>query len=402
MQADLGVIPEESAAYIQRSSLEVQVDPGALADATGQNGVSVPGLVAAFRDEMKAPEHAQFVHWGATSQDIIDTGLMLRMRQLLGLLEQDLHSLLNALSKQASLHTSTPMAARTWGQHATVTSFGAQVADWGNPLVDLVEELPTLRDSTLWVSLSGAAGTSNALGPQAVETRAGLAKGLGLKDPGRSWHADRGPVLRLAGWMARLSAALGKFGEDLTLLTQTGIGEVALGAAGSSSTMPQKQNPVGPAVIVALARHVAGLSATLHGAGQHRQQRDGAAWFTEWLVLPQLCLSTASALKHGVALAETLAPAPDAMSQALSSELDLIHAEALSFALAKIMPRPDAQAATKALCREAVTNGVQLAQLAVRDWPDLNTQDLFDATAQMGQAPHQAQAFGARVDNLKN
>lgn len=400
VQGEMGVIPEESASFIHRSSLELQVDPAGLADATGQNGVCVPGLVAAFRKLMEAPEHAQFVHWGATSQDIIDTALMLRLRQLMGILETDLKTTLTALSKLAAHHANTPMAARTWGQQATVTSFGAQVAEWGAPLADLLEELPGLRSSSLLVSLSGAAGTSGALGPYAADMRARLGKGLGLADPGRSWHADRGPILRIAGWMARLTAALGKLAEDLILMAQTGIGEITLGNAGSSSTMPQKQNPVAPSAIAALARHAAGLNATLQLAGQHRQQRDGVAWMSEWLTLPQLCLATASAMAQTVKLAGTIAPNPNAMRNALSADRGLIHAEALSFALAALMPRPEAQDAVKALCREAGESGQELADLVARDFPDLDTLQLFTADHQMGLAPTLAREFAERARDL--
>lgn len=397
VQGDMGVIPDESAKFIHRSSLELQIDPGGLALSTGQNGVCVPGLVAQFRKEMEAPEHSQFLHWGATSQDIIDTALMLRLRQLLGLLEKDLQSLLKRFAGLAETHADLPMAARTWGQHATVTSFGGQVAEWGAPLLDLHSELANLRDSSLWVSLSGAAGTSSALGAQAPEMRARLAKGLGLQDPGRSWHADRGPVLRIAAWITRLAATLGKLGEDLSLMAQTGIEEICLGAAGSSSTMPQKQNPVVPATLTALGRHVAGLNATLQLAGQHRQQRDGVALMSEWLTVPQLCLSTASALHQATTLAKDLSPDGDAMRHAVDGQNGLIHAEALSFALTAVMPRPEAQDATKALCREASQSGVNLAQLVARDYPALDVSGLFSANSQMGMAPQNARAFANSV-----
>ena len=365
-QGALGVIPETAAAYIHRAAMEVQIDPAALADPTGQNGVSVPGLVAAFRSAMEAPEHAQYAHWGATSQDIIDTGLMLRLGRMLALQEEMLTDTLKALGRLAADHAATPMAARTYGQHATPTSFGATVAHWGSPLLDLLGELPALRQSTLWVSLSGAAGTSAALGPKAQETRAALAAALNLADPQRSWHSDRGPILRLADWQTRLALALGKMAEDLLLLTQTGMAEVSLGAAGASSTMPQKQNPVLPSAMAATARQAAGLNATLQGAALHRLDRDGAALFTEWLTLPQLCLAATATLIHAQSLSKTLAPVPSAMLAAMTDGQNLIHAEALSFALARHLPRPEAQAAIKALCKEAGASGADLAALAMQ------------------------------------
>lgn len=399
-QGALGVIPETAAAYIHRAAMEVQIDPAALAAPTGQNGVSVPGLVAAFRSAMEAPEHAQYAHWGATSQDIIDTGLMLRLGRMLALQEEMLTDTLKALGRLAADHAATPMAARTYGQHATPTSFGATVAHWGSPLLDLLGELPALRQSTLWVSLSGAAGTSAALGPKAQETRAALAAALNLADPQRSWHSDRGPILRLADWQTRLALALGKMAEDLLLLTQTGMAEVSLGAAGASSTMPQKQNPVLPSAMAATARQAAGLNATLQGAALHRLDRDGAAWFAEWLTLPQLCLAATATLIHAQSLSKTLAPVPSAMLAAMTDGQNLIHAEALSFALARHLPRPEAQAAIKALCKEAGASGADLAALAMQAYPDLDLAPVFDAAAQMGHAPDEAGRFAAAAQAL--
>ena len=400
VQGAQGVIPETAAAFIHRAAMEVQIDPTGLAGPTGENGVSVPGLVAAFRAAMEAPEHAQYAHWGATSQDIIDTGLMLRLRQMLVLQETMLRETLQALGQLAERHAATPMAARTYGQHATPTSFGATVAHWGAPLLDLLGELPELRQSSLWVSLSGAAGTSAALGPQAARTRAGLAEALGLRDPGRSWHSDRGPILRIAGWQARLALALGKMAEDLLILTQTGVGEVSLGAAGASSTMPQKQNPVAPSAMAAMARQVAGLNATLQGAALHRLDRDGAAWFTEWLVLPQICLGTTATLIHAQSLSQTMAPLPDAMLGAMTAGQNLIHAEALSFALVRHLPRPEAQAAIKTLCKQASATGADLADLARAAYPDLDLSAVFDAVQQMGHAPDEARRFAAAARAL--
>lgn len=399
-QGTLGVIPADSAAAIGRAVVEIAVDPGVLRRPTAQNGVPVPGLVAAFRDEMKAPEHAQYVHWGATSQDVMDSALMLRLRQVLALVEADLRAAIAALGQLAKDHAKLPMAARTYGQHATPTSFGAVVAAWGAPLADLQEELPGLRKSCLLVSLSGAAGTASALGEQAAEVRAALAKGLALNDPGRSWHTDRTPVLRIADWLLRVTLAFGKIGEDCTALVQSGIQEVTLGGAGASSTMPQKQNPVTPAALVALARQGSGLMAVLHGAAMQQHQRDGAAWFTEWMCLPQIVLGAAAAAKAGRGLCAGVTPNPDAMQAALAGRLDMIHAEALSFALAEHMPRPEAQAAVKTLCRAAQDSATPLRELVARDHPQLDAAALFDPARQLGQAPADARQFAARAAAL--
>ncbi|WP_176249708.1 lyase family protein [Sulfitobacter sp. HGT1] len=399
VQGALGVIPELSAAAIHRASLEIQVDPGAIAKATGENGVSVPGLLAQFRAEMQAPEFAQHVHWGATSQDIIDTALMLRLRQALGLAEADLRAIVASLAAAAEANSTLPLPARTYGQHATPTSWGAVLAEWGMPLIDALEELEALRATSLFVSLSGAAGTGSAFGPKAAETRAELAKALGLHDPKRSWHVDRAPILRIADWQGRVMAALSHIAQSMVGLTMTGIEEIALGASGASSTMPQKQNPVGPSAIIALGHQFTGQRATLQAAAAHQHQRDGGAWFAEWMAVPQLSLCLASALRHAKILVDGVAPHPVRMHSALTGGLDLIHAEALSFALAQTMSRPEAQAITKKLCREAQDKQVPLGDLARADYPQLSA-DLFDPTHQMGHAIADAKAFVARAQAL--
>jgi 3-carboxy-cis,cis-muconate cycloisomerase len=399
VQGKQGIIPEISAAAIHRAAMEVQVDPGAIAEATGQNGVSVPGLVAAFRDEMKAPEHAQYVHWGATSQDVLDTGLMLRLRQALTLAEADLRVLIRELGRQARAHAQLAMPARTYGQHATPTTWGAVLAGWGAPLIEALNGLEALRKASLWVSLSGAAGTASALGPKADKTRAALAEALGLRDPGRSWHTDRGPILRIADWQGQVMAALAHMAETLVALAGSDIAEVALGSSGASSTMPQKQNPVAPSVMLALHAQFTGQRAALQTAAVHQHQRDGAAWFTEWLVVPQLTLCLAAALRHAVTLAQGLEPHPVRMHANLEDNLGLIHAEALSFALADLMPRPKAQKVTKALCHDALRQGTPLEALARADYPDL-PEGVFAPSQGIGLAGRDALAFAARADKV--
>lgn len=395
VQGRIGVIPETAAAFIDRSSREVLIDPAALAGETAVNAVPVPALVAAFRKEMAAPDYAQYLHWGATSQDIIDTGVALRLRRVVEVWERRLDTLIAALGWLAAEHAALPMAARTYGQVATPTSFGAVVAGWGQPLLRHRNRLmPVARDLAV-VSLGGAAGTLSAMGPEGPAVRAGLAEALGLTDPGGSWHSERDRIDAFAGWMAGLAASLGKMGEDLTLMAQSGIGEIRIAGAGGSSTMPQKQNPVGPSVLVALARQVVALAGAMQGAGIHRQQRDGAAWFVEWLTLPQLCISTGRMLALAVELSDAIAPDAEAMARGLDDGGGLIHAEAFTFALARHIPRPEAQAKIKALCNEAMKTGTPLAGLVARDFPQI---DVSEAGG-LGAAPAEARAFAAAASS---
>lgn len=400
VQGALGLIPADAAAFIDRASREVQIDPAALAGETARNGVPVPGLLAAFRKAAGAPGPMQFLHWGATSQDIMDTALALRLRPLLALWERHLDGLLAGLAGLAEAGAMQPMAARTYGQVATPTSFGAVVAGWGWPLLDWRARMPTLRDDVLQVSLSGAAGTLAAMGPQGPQVRAALALALGLADPGRSWHSDRTAPGQLARHAAGMAGALGKLGEDVLLLSQSGPAEVRLrDGGGGSSTMPQKENPVAASALVALARHVIGLAGMVQAAALHRQQRDGAAWFGEWLSLPQLCICATRMLALAADLATALQPDGAAMARPLEDGPGLIHAEALTFALAARMPRPDAAAAVREMCRAAQASGTPLLELAAQRFP--GTDWVAEVAAGgLGTAPAEAAAFVARVRAL--
>ena len=396
-QGDLGVIPADSAAFIHRSSMEVQIDPAALSRATGQDGVCVPALVAAFRKEMQAPDHAQYVHWGATSQDIIDTGLALRLRQALALIETRGDRLATALARLAATHADTPMTARTYGQTATPTSFGAVAASWGWPWLAHKDRLAALRPRLLVVTLSGAAGTGSAFGPEAARTRAALAAGLKLGDPGRSVQSTRDHMADLAGWLTLVVGTTGKMGEDLMLMAQSDVGEVRFAGAGESSTMPQKQNPVGASVLIALARHVQALNGAMQGAALHRQQRDGAAWFTEWLSLPPMLMGVAKSLSIAADLAETLDPQAARMAANLDDPLGLIHAEALSFTLAAHMPRPEAQSAVKTACKQALASATPLLTLLQAAFPGLPLTGATGPLTALGDAPAEARRFAQAV-----
>ena len=399
-QAAHGLIPEIAAAAIHRASLEVQIDPAALAAATGQNAVVVPALVAAFRAAMNAPEHAQYLDWGATSQDIMDTALILRLRQVLTIFEDRLTVLARALGTLAEAHADLPMAGRTYGQVATPTTFGAVTASWGAPLLRHLDRLTELKPRLLQVSLSGAAGTLSMMGEDGPNIRAAFAEALTLGDPGASWHSTRDTIAELSGWLTLVGGTLGKMGEDLLLMTQSGIKEVTLATGGSSSTMPQKSNPVLPALLVALARQTTALNGAIQGAALHRQQRDGAAWMTEWLSLPQICMASARALTAATDLTAGVNPDPIRMRAGINDGLGLIYAEALSFALAKTPPRPEAQAAVKALCMEVQKTGTPLSILAAEKWPDAAPASLFTPEAQLGRAPHDARAFAKAAHAL--
>ena len=394
IQGQQGIIPKISSEAIHQAAMKLQLDPRELTKATGQNGVSVPGLVALFQKSLQSPEHAQYVHFGATSQDIMDTGLMLRLRQMLILQERSLKTLLVRLAELAQKHAELPMVARTYGQDATLTSFGATVATWGNPLVDLLNALPELRKKSLWISLSGAAGTNAALGKNAADLRDRLAENLWLFDPKRSWHSDRSPILRIVEWQSALSTALGKMADDILIMCQSNIKTLNLSKSGISSTMPQKENPISPCAISSLSRFAIGQQSIMKQAAFHKEARDGAAWLIEWLALPQLCLAASSALLITNEVFDKLFADKDAMQYDIARTRGFVYAESLSFELGKIKPRPEAAAEVKKLCELLQKNDKNLLEAAKDKWPELAISNLDTS---LGEAPQFALSFVANV-----
>ncbi|MHA1129142.1 MAG: lyase family protein, partial [Alphaproteobacteria bacterium] len=235
VQGELGVIPLDSALLIHRASLEIQVDPSGLGAGMASAGVPVPALVAEFRKAMEAPEHAQYVHWGATSQDIIDTALVLRLRQFIGIIEGRLTELTSAITQKAKENRDVVMAARTRGQMATPTTFGAKIAGWIAPLKRHQQRLTELRGRLLVVSLAGASGNYAAMA-QGDKVELALAEALKLLAPDTPWHSARDNMAELASVLAGITTSLGKIGQDIILLSQTEIAEITAGEGGGSST----------------------------------------------------------------------------------------------------------------------------------------------------------------------
>ncbi|MEM9049664.1 MAG: 3-carboxy-cis,cis-muconate cycloisomerase [Pseudomonadota bacterium] len=395
-QAGLGMIPQAAAEAIGTAAETARLDPAALATGTAQDGVPVPALVTAFRAALPE-EAAAWLHFGATSQDILDTALILQLRAMLEVLEARLERLIAALADQAEAHRGTVMAARTRAQIATPTLLGARIAVWGAPILRQRDRLAELRPRLLQASLAGASGTLASMGPQGPAVARAMAAALHLGAEPIPWNAARDSLAELGGWLSLLTGALGKIGADLILLGQTELREAQAGAAGGSSTMPHKTNPVGPETLVALARAAPGHLATLHQALIHTGDRDGAAWAAEWQALPPLCLSAGAATRHGLALIETLRADPARMARSMDDTQGLMMAEAASFALAAYMPRPEAQALVKSACQDAAAGSTPLDKiLAAKTDAPLDWDAVFDPARYTGMAAEIVEAFLAK------
>ncbi|WP_299617913.1 3-carboxy-cis,cis-muconate cycloisomerase [Pelagibius sp.] len=354
-----GVIPQPAARTIAQVAQALTVDPDDLAEATARDGIPVSGLVAALRRAVGG-EAASFVHWGATTQDVMDTGLVLRLRAILDILDGRLDRLCGRLAERAGAERDTVMAARTRGQQATPTTLGLKMAGWRAPLQRHRQRLKDLRPRLERLSFGGASGTLAALGDKALAVEAALAARLDLAVPPLPWHSQRDGLAELAGWLALVTGSLGKIAGDVRLLSHNEIGELREGSGGGSSTMPQKANPVRSEAVLALARLNAGLAGQMHLTVLHDQERDGAAWQQEWLLLPQMLLACGAALTHTNAVIEDLQVDAARMRANLEAANGLVLAEAASFALSRHMPREEAQALVKQACKEVAAGGRHL------------------------------------------
>ena len=364
--ARCGVIPQAAARAVEAALGGFTPDLARLGRGAESAGVPVPELVAQLREAVGGPG-ADYVHWGATSQDVVDTALVLVLRDLLDHLDSRTAALIDSLGDLAARHRRTVMLARTRWQQAVPTTFGLKVVGWREPLVRARVRLAQLRPRVLSVQLGGAAGTLAPWGGMGTEVREALAGELDLAVPVLPWHTQRDGLVELAGWLSLLTGALGTMGLDVGLLAQSEVAEVAEKAgSGGSSTLPQKRNPVRSEVLVALARHNANALGAMHQALLHENERSGAAWSLEWLTLPGMVLAAGGALAQAQRLAAGLTVDASRMRRNLDATGGLCLAEAATFALAEHMPRERARALVGDACREASARGEGLIAVLER------------------------------------
>jgi 3-carboxy-cis,cis-muconate cycloisomerase len=376
-QALVGIVPAAAAQTIDRLLAGAVVPPERLAEATARAGVPVPALLAELR-ALLPPEAAHWLHWGATSQDVVDTALALRLAAALDLLDARLDALLSALDAAAERWSDLPMAGRTRSQAAAPIAFGARCRAWGAPLTELRADLASLRPRVARVQLGGSVGTNPIIAPHGPDVGVRLAAELGLADAS-PWHTNRAGLAAFGSWCAAVAAATAKMAGDLVLMGRTESGGARAGAGGGSSTMPQKSNPVTAETVVALARYAAPLAAAMHLATIHAEERDGSAWMVEWLALPQLVLCAEGSLRHGVELATSLAPSPARMRAILDLGGGAAMAEAATFLLAADMPRHEAEATVKRALAQAREYHTSLAIALVTLAPGRNWSEALDS-----------------------
>ena len=396
-EASVGVIPQAAADAIAAHCDVDGFDTAALARAARHAGNLAIPLVAALTRRVFAadPDAAGYVHWGATSQDVIDTGLVLQLRDALALVDGDAARLTHALVAQARRHATTLLAGRTWLQQALPITLGVKLAAIVDALDRHRARIEALRASALVVQLGGAAGTLASLHDRGIAVTEALAQRLRLGVPALPWHTERDRMCDVAATLGMLTATLGKLARDVSLLAQTEVGEAFEPAApgrGGSSTMPQKRNPVGASRALAAAIRVPGLVATMLSAAVQEHERGLGNWPAEWETLPEIALLTAGALEAMIEVAEGLDVDAARMRANLDATRGQILAEAAQMALASSIGRDAAHALVAGACRRAVADGAHLRDILAGDpgvtrWLDAPAIDaLFDPRGYLGES----------------
>jgi 3-carboxy-cis,cis-muconate cycloisomerase len=370
-EAAHGVIPQAAVAPIEAACNAAQIDLPALADAAASAGnLAIPlvkQLTAAVAK--KDAEAGKYVHWGATSQDAIDTGLMLQLRAALELFDAELCAITDALARLARAHRDTPMIGRTWMQHALPVSFGLKAAGWLDAMLNHQERIALLKQR-LALQFGGAAGTLASLGGKGLEVAQSLAQDLGLPLPDLPWHTQRDRVAEVAAALGILTGSLGKMARDISLLMQTDVAEAAEPAApgrGGSSTMPHKRNPVACAATLSAAVKVPGLVATMLAGMVQEHERALGGWQAEWDALPEIAIASFGALRQMRETAAGLTVDAARMRANLDITHGLIMGEAVMLALGGKIGRLNAHHLVEDASRRAAASGRHLREVLAQE-----------------------------------
>lgn len=300
-----GLISGTAADAIEQACAALEPDVAAIREATARDGVAVPELVRQIRAGLPA-EHNGHVHLGATSQDVIDTALVLRLVECRAILARRIAAIAAVISGLDDGFGARPLMARTRMQAALEITVSYRLASWRKGLETAGAALDNCFDGAIRLQLGGPVGDRRGYGDRADAVTTALADALGIPGKDGPWQTDRITLVQLVSALASLAAALGKMGSDLALMAQNEIGEVSFASAGASSAMPHKQNPVLAETLVTLAQFIAMLAGGMHHAGLHEQERSGAAWSLEWMILPQAVVATGAAARNCLNLLQSV------------------------------------------------------------------------------------------------
>jgi len=371
-EAEIGLIPAAAVAPIAAAAEAERLDVAALAREAAEAGIPTIPLVKQLTALVAAedPVAARFVHWGATSQDVMDTGLVLQIGKGLAVLKPELQRLSTALARLAESQSRTAMIGRTWLQHAVPVTFGLKAAGWLDALERCRLRLEEAGEAARVLQFGGAAGTLATLGARGLEVAEALARVLDLHLPALPWHASRDRLVALAAALGLLVGALGKMARDLSLMMQVEVAEAFEPTApgrGGSSTMPHKRNPAASAVALATAIRVPGLVATLLAAMPQEHERGLGGWQAEWETLPKTFLLASGSLGAMTEAMEGIRLDPQRMRANIDATRGLVMAEAVMMALAEKIGRLQAHDLVEAACHRAVAEGAHLKDVLAKD-----------------------------------
>src|ERR671926_1389563 len=356
VQARLGIIPQEAADEIVRNCRLDRIDLAKLRAQTERIGYPVLGVVsqinALCRDKL-----GEYCHWGATTQDITDTATVLQIREALVIVERELAAISAAMARHAKTHRDTPMIGRSNLQQAIPVTFGYKMAGLLSAIERHRERLAQLKPRVLMGEFAGAAGTLASIETGAMETQAGLMAELGLAQPVIAWHTIRDTIAEVGCFLGLVGGTLGKLATDVKLMMQTEVGEVYEPYApgrGSSSTMPQKRNPISSCYIHATISVVRQHVAALLDAMVADHERSTGPWEIEWIVLPEAFCLLSGALKQARFVLSGLEVDAERMRANLEMTHGLVVSEAVMMGLGRYIGREYAHDLVYDLCREAV------------------------------------------------
>ena len=369
-QSKLGIIPKEAGKKITQASKLELIDWKKLEKRTTIVGYPILPLVEQLSSAVK-DGYGQYCHWGATTQDIMDTADVLQIREGLELLTSDLNGIADALVKIIKEHIETPMAGRTHLQHALPVSFGYKAATWLSGIDRHIKRLEEIKSRIFNLSFFGAAGTLASLGEEnGLNTQIALANELGLNVPDVSWHSIRDNFCEVTGWLAIVGASLGKIAYDVMLMMQTEIQEVAepfLHGRGSSSTMPQKRNPISSEIMLACSKLLREHHSSMLDAMVLDHERATGQWHIEWNAIPNSFIIASSSFKSARFLLEGLEVSPENMKKNIDKTNGLIVAEAVMMALAPHIGRQVAHDIVYDCCRQTIKNNIPFVDSLLAD-----------------------------------
>jgi len=400
-EAEVGVIPRAAAERIAHECDASLYDLASLREGIAETQHPLVPLVRAL--VVRCGEDGAWVHWGATTQDITDTGAVLQVRRALGPIERDLGRAASAAARLAATYRDTPMAGRSHGQHAVPITFGLKVASWADELARCEERLRRAAESALTGQLAGAAGTLASLGDEAAAVRAAFCRILGLAEPAVVWHAARDRFRDLLHALDEIASAAERIAAEIVRLQSTEFEEAAEPLAAGhvgSSTMPQKRNPMVSEYVVASARILRATTSSMRATAAHAHERDMSIWAIEWLAIPQALILAGGILEKLAHVLEGLHVDPERMRANLELTRGQIMAEAVMMILGRSLGHEKSHEVITRASRQATAEGRDLSSVLAEN-PDIAAHLTPDELARLLDPTAYAGLAGEAVDAVQ-